>query len=260
MTSNLSRLDTLVVKPGHEKQEEQKREETFYVCLMLNKLGVSMGNQLEPIWDEPAPDFYLEYDGQLVGLEVTEAHPKDADGRPLYFQVLRYRAVYGAWKRFRERGGPTLQVRFRFKEGIPTSGPFTQEDVRNLIGQLEHLIDVSGFDPEGGYQRFRMRSEVPDVLSYTIRPCNAAQELWSISGSTTGLNLDHHNIQAGLDNKRLVSLPSPVWLLVYNAGVTRGLPSRVGEAARFQTYRSSFDRAFWLDLMPTELTELEIGL
>ena len=170
MTSNLSRLDTLVVKPGHEKQEEQKREETFYVCLMLNKLGVSMGNQLEPIWDEPAPDFYLEYDGQLVGLEVTEAHPKDADGRPLYFQVLRYRAVYGAWKRFRERGGPTLQVRFRFKEGIPTSGPFTQEDVRNLIGQLEHLIDVSGFDPEGGYQRFRMRSEVPDVSATPYGP------------------------------------------------------------------------------------------
>ncbi len=256
MPSNLSRLDSLVPEPGNETLEEQKREEMFYVCLMLDKLGVSIESKLDPIWDEPAPDFYLEYEGQSVGLEVTEAHPKDADGCPLYFQVLRYKAVYGAWKRFRECGGPTLQVHFQFKPGIPTSGPFTTGDVHNLIGQLEYLIDVSGFDPEGDYQPFRMRSEVTDILRFTIRPCNAASELWSIKGSATGRNLDHHDIRAGSDNKRLVSLPSPVWLLVYNAGVTRGLPSRIGEAARFQAYQFPFDRAFWLDAMPTELTEL----
>ena len=62
----------------------------FYVCLMLDKLGVSIENQLVPIWDEPAPDFYLKYEGQSVGLEVTEAHPKDADGHPLYFQKLQH--------------------------------------------------------------------------------------------------------------------------------------------------------------------------
>ncbi len=256
MPSNLSRLDSLVPEPGNETLEEQKREEMFYVCLMLDKLGVSIESKLDPIWDEPAPDFYLEYEGQSVGLEVTEAQPKDADGCPLYFQVLRYKAVYGAWKRFRECGGPTLQVHFQFKPGIPTSGPFTTGDVHNLIGQLEYLIDVSGFDPEGDYQPFRMRSEVTDILRFTIRPCNAASELWSIKGSATGRNLDHHDIRAGSDNKRLVSLPSPVWLLVYNAGVTRGLPSRIGEAARFQAYQFPFDRAFWLDAMPTELTEL----
>ena len=258
MSSNLVRLDALVPEPGHETEEDQKREEMFYVCLMLDQLGVSIENCLEPIWDEPAPDFYLEYEGHRVGIEVTEAHPKDASGRPLYFQVLRYKAIYGAWKRFRENGGPALQVHFQFKAGIPTSGPFTTGDVHNLIGQLEYLIDVSGFDPEGGYQPFRMRPEVPDCLRYTIRPCNAASELWSISGSTAGRNVDHLDIQAGLDNKRLVSLPSPVWLLVYNAGVTRGLPSRIGEAERVQVYQSSFDRAFWLDIVPTDLAELEI--
>ena len=161
--ANDARQHALEVPTGREYQEEQKREELFYVSYMLHKMGVLIQNRLDPIWDEPAPDFKLEYGGQWVSLEVTEAHPKDDDGNPLYFRAIREEAISLAWKNHQARGGRPLLVHFQFKEGSPASGPLTKKDVPFLASQLLYLVAVGGFDSEGPLHSIQRRKNVPDV-------------------------------------------------------------------------------------------------
>ena len=159
----------------------------FYVCWMLDELGVPKESCLWPVWDQSAPDFYLDIQGTQVGLEVTEAYPKDDDGNPLYFQQLRYDSVDLARQRFAHRGPPPLKVLFHFTEGPPTFGQLSKKDVPRLADRLLHLLDVSGFNPNGGRQRFAGSREIPDILSYSITPCEPPFEFWGIGGSAQGL-------------------------------------------------------------------------
>ena len=269
--SNLSRLDTIIRELGHpiSDKEWQRLKETFHVCLLLNELGVAVGTQLKSN-DPPGPDFYLQWEEEWVGLEETEAFPEVGDGRPRHFQVLRQMAVYEARKGYRASGAPPAIVHFYFNENIPYWGPQGKRDILDLAEKLEGLIHDSGWSELDGPNTKSFPGilpggirQVPEILRFWIRPCREDEpESWSIAGPARGDLLQPQRIQWELDQKKdkypgYVNDHPRIWLLIANEGVQRGVPSHISEAASSSTYSFPFERAFWLDCTPPELTELE---
>ena len=262
--SNLERLYSIAPPLGSllSSRERQRLKEMFHVCHLLDELGVSIDTRLVPN-DPPGPDFYLQLgEDRWVGVEETEAFPDVEDGRPPHFQELRHRAVYEAWVGFRARGGPPLRVVFHFNNGMPYSGPLSEKDVPVLTAKLEYLIDESAFHEEFKPQKFHGSKDIPEVRGFSITPCEASGELWSIAGTISGEVLQPQRIQLELDKKKdrypgYIQTHSRVWLLLANEGVQRGVPSRIGEGASSSLYCFPFERAFWMDCMPMSVTELK---
>jgi hypothetical protein len=199
--------------------------------------------------DRESPDFLLEFDGRIVGLEVTQLFVPDHPGasRPADESAID-EIVDRARQSYLEAGGKMLQVRFAFfsREGF---AGVRRVDAANAIADFLLHMDTP-LEGTWQYDRRVMGFDrlPPQLVSITAwaDPTNMFPH-WTASKAGWVSPLDTAAVQPSVDEKasriaRYREVAPEVWLLLAIEG--RRASQFFELRADPPTIRSPFDRTY----------------
>ncbi len=240
---------------------EKKWRERRQVKLALKELG--LGHCAEGLRSAESPDFIVPFEGRQIGIELVEFFYPTGDGGdpeasvPPWFQNLRHMAVDKARGKFRNSGGPPLNVTVMFNDHPYFQGPKNTPDTDDFAERFQRVVMNNGWpDSPLTHWPFYFHLDIPEVALYVVSPsCSDADELWACGGAADGVFVEPEHVQAVLGKKAekyecYAEKCDAVWLLIVNGGAIRTVPCELGADARDASYWFPFERAFWFDRFP----------
>lgn len=217
--------------------------------------------------DRERPDFVIrDAENRLLGLEHTEFYWKPPVGTPEKQRVQKQQdeIVAQARSHFRQQGGPPLYVSVAFRSDTEV---FTRVERQALAARLSKTVAENGWRPafDGGCDSFEPWRTLPEVVGYTVSPSfNGEDELWdSASGDYVAL-VGEAEVSESIERKSFLATDYDTtleahWLLIVNDLGTGGQPCELRKQALRSTYRSNFERVFWLEYPFGPAHELRLG-
>lgn len=240
-------------------RERQKQRERFLLDSFLQTLNLPID-----ITDErEAPDFLVSYDGQVVGIEVTELFVPPREGTTLQaHESLTSRIVQRARADYQRQGGPPMHVSIGFTPRCDLGG--TNRD--NLS---KALVDFLAAHPLAQWERLHWQPDdswqLPDEIAFVHALGVPDQEFahWAVPRAGWVHPLTAALLQASIDKKasRIETYRSATaesWLLIV---ADRTNPSQLfdaGEQLNGCALRSPFDRTYYYGY--PESTVLRLGI
>lgn len=240
-------------------KERQKQRERFLLDSFLQTLNLPID-----ITDErEAPDFLASYEGQVVGIEVTELFVPPRDGTTLQaHESLTNRIVQRAKTDYQQRGCPPIHVSIGF---VPRC------DLRNTNRDRlsKALVDFLTVRPLTQWERLDWHPDdarqLPDEIAFVHALGVPDQEFahWVVPRAGWVHPLTDALLQASIDRKasRIETYRSATaesWLLIV---ADRTKPSQLFDAGGHLdgcTLRSPFDRTYYFG--HPEKTVLRLGI
>ncbi|HEX8708807.1 MAG TPA: hypothetical protein VF723_11235 [Pyrinomonadaceae bacterium] len=240
-----------------KKQRERWQLETFRASYS----DFPPGN----ITPSEEPDFLIENDGKVIGIELTGIYrPPTADRLPMQAsESLMNQVVERARAIYEESGGPALWVSVLFSS-FPQ---LRKSQVSELAAKLARIVSDKNVKV-GGSVRIENDWEDTDYFPeafYTINIRHSAsltKGFWSVPTAAFIPQLAADDIQQTIDKKDTLCPTyrkkcQEAWLLiVYGSALssTFEMPNDVRE----HEYRSNFDRVFMCDVFSQVTVELNI--
>lgn len=202
---------------------------------------------------DESPDFIVQSDQRIVGIEVTAFHWPASEGtRPHQEeQALKDRAVATAVKIHAEAGGPALYVTVYFARPIAFAKRQVREQGESIARAVLHsAVPESLEEPPVRVQWDRLPSGVSEI---TIRASvHSRDRLWSADASGWVAPVDSSHIQSVLERKHEMATRAQrkcqeLWLIIVNDEFSRGAPVELAVESRQAVYDHPFDRLFWLE-------------
>jgi hypothetical protein len=200
-----------------------------------------------------SPDFLVQSDEQLVGVEVTvfywsapnEVRPHQEE------QALKDRVVATAQRAHTEAGGPALYVSVFFARHSAITKGNAQKRGQELAQAVLETTPPASID-EGAVTVFWNRLPA-GIVDISIRASvHERDRLWSADAGGWVAQVQPVDIQTVIDRKsRMLPVARAkcreVWLVIIDDEFSRAAPVELGEAAARHAYSHAFDRLFWLE-------------
>jgi hypothetical protein len=220
-----------------------------------------------PIIESEGPDFLVEHDGRLVGVELTQffREPAPGEGPRQEQEQLRRRIVTRAQELFGQRGGPPLAVGVFFSQYQTLS----KGDVQPLAMSLADYIASLGVPPESRAvvdAADDEHSSLPEAFTrlHVGRFDVLTEPSWAAPDAGYITDADPGHLQRIVDGKNdLVptyrAKADELWLVIVAHGFAISSTVTMGADALSSTYRSAFDRVFLLQSFDRRVWELAIA-
>ena len=209
-----------------------------------------------------APDFLVEINNSFVGIEITNFFlPPEFGAKPQQkLDALANRAAEKAREKFRELGGPSLDVSFHMS-GNPT--PQTNAKADNLGNRLARAVLQNPIPEQRGQFISCLMPEVPEVDEYFV--IRSGNELWQAGAGALVEKPAPDNIQSVIDRKeekirkykKTIPKCEKIWLVIVNNISNKGTPVQISEEEKTTNYRFTFDKVFWLETPPLSVHKLK---
>ena len=238
-----------------KKQRERWQLERFRASYSEFPSGV--------ITPSEEPDFLVENNGEVIGIELTEIYrPQASDRLPMQAsESLMNQVVNQARTIYEGNGGPALWVSVHFS-AYPE---LRKSIVSGLAVKLARIVSDrnitlgEGADLENEYEDTDYFPE--EIHSIRIsRYAGLTKGFWKVTTAAFIPKLSSEEIQQTL-NKKNVLCPSyrkkcqEVWLVIVH-GSALSSTFEMANDARAHKYKSNFDRVFMCDLF----SQVSIGL
>lgn len=239
--------------------ERKKQRERFLLDSFLQTLNLPID-----ITDErEAPDFLVNYEGRMIGIEVTELFVPPLDGTTLQaHESLTNRIVQRAKADYQRQGFPPIHVSIGFVPRCDLGGT-------NRDSLSKALVDFLAVRPLAQSERLHWHSDdarqLPDEIAFVYALGVPGEEFahWVVPRAGWVHPLSAVLLQASIDKKasRIETYRSATdesWLLVV---ADRTKPSQLfdaGEQLNGCALRSPFDRTYYFGY--PEKTVLRLGI
>jgi hypothetical protein len=222
--------------------------EQYHMAQLIKGMELKLD---EPIEKSETPDYLLRINGIIIGVELTRFFLPPPIGAQPYQKLdsLINISVQKAKEKFRELGGPTLNVRVDLLYRTPQD----KKEAYNLGERIADLMIIEWQNIE--INRRQVWRELPEIIGIKIRrSANGKGEHWygqNISrGFISSATID--NINEIINKKEPIvkvcrEKCSEVWLAIVNDIFRSGAKSDISKEAKENIYKHSFDRLLWLD-------------
>jgi hypothetical protein len=207
------------------------------------------------VHDRETPDFAIQHDGRLIGVEVTEVfHPTRDAGVPKQAnESIARRVVRLAQDKFTSDGGPSLRVSVAFTPSSSTEVLNREDSAQKLADLVRRLVAQPGevLEWRANHREDLLLASVFSYVHVYRHPASFRSHwLVAAAGWVSPLTAGHLQDRVNEKAKRLdayrVALPE-VWLLL---GVWGREPSQffdLESPPSPNAVRSPFDRTYFYD-------------
>lgn len=233
--------------------EVQKDEERSYLRALLSHLQINL--ERSQISDSERPDFVCSWNGELLGVEMTEFH-KSPGGNPDAYQVqasLKEHVVHRAQQGYFESGRPCVNVAVTFHSLYP----LTKKQVPTVTDTLVELIAESAKPIGSGAATVTVPwNKCPAQISnirISAMPPGQTNGVWYPDAGGVVTEVTSVEIGATVAKKAPMEIEArkrcdTLWLVIVNHDMGKSVPVQIADEARTAEYRCHFDRLYWLTL------------
>jgi hypothetical protein len=238
---------------------QKERERVYLRLLQRLRPEVPAGVPEEP---EP-PDFAFRVGDSILGIEVTEYHNPQRDGRrPLQEQdALRRRAIEIAYDTFRASDTRALDVSVLFR---PVS-EFSKGDVTRIASALARVVAAT---PTASWEQVRLdasQAKLPDPVS-TVFITEVPQEAsgrWKHVFASSVHSVTPEDIHREIRRKEVgTGGYSPniaeLWLLIVQDYESRAHAAELTAEATEHVYETVFARVLFLNIFQNRVADLPV--
>lgn len=247
-----------MVSPITKRQRERQYFELFLKAMPDLQGGVV--TQPAP----PEPDVVYSLQGRHIGVELTELHARESLRREEGEKAAILRRAQGQYE---SAGHPFVSV------SVVWSDLFAPDKRQRLARASEiACLVAANIPPLGDYLGLGTEPGGRDLDHPLIEaiwverlvPYGPGEAVWTSEYSWWGTEADEGLIQLHLDRKRdraafYLTPYSERWLLLLVRGTKPSSGFEIGAAASMATYRSPFDRAFILEVLPGRVHSLRLS-
>jgi len=216
-------------------------------CYHMNQLIKGLNLELdEPYEKSEKPDFLIKLNGKKIGVELTQFFYPPLPGEIEYKHLDSYlnTSIDIARKKFRELGGPTLDVRIYIAHG----GPQDKNKAKDLGNRIANLMYENWIHK----RIYRDCRELPEIVGISIR--EATNEFWHGINVSLGshLTISSDNVLAVINDKikkinNYRDKCPEIWLAIVNDMFWSVTYNNLSLEAKEHRYSHSFDRLIWVD-------------
>lgn len=245
------------------KTSEKKEQELWYLMRFKESYDCFPDGQIKP---NEKPDFMIESDSGLVGIEVTRFFRSQPKGqRPLKEQEsLREQIVKRAQSLYSKGGGSTLHTVVHFHPGMTLSKKQVQvlaTQLADLVSEIKLAVGDRVCIRHSWDNRDRFPMEIVSIAVY--RPAAATKSSWGIWEFGWGSESTPNDIQQIISDKNKLCKTyrekcQVVWLLIVAEDFAPSSTVDVPLATRDYEYQSEFDRVFFFENFKQNVIELNI--
>jgi hypothetical protein len=212
------------------------------------------------------PDFLLQSDSGMLGIEITRLYRKAAPGEsPLKEQeVLREGVMKRAKAIYEGRALPPIHVSVHFNQAFRLRKQAVEQTAAVVAALGERLIPDTENGSTSEEYEWTNRAYFPDTIDHVMvyRMKGATHSSWSAPSVGFLPELSPAEVAQRISEKELrlsdyMKACSRVWLVLVSRGDMLSSVVDLTEAAKQATYSSGFERIFWF-AWPNSAHELKV--